>query len=190
MPSSGLSVDISRIIQESKGFRDLATQMQTRVTARAVSTLRRRIGPEANRELAEDLNLPARQISQRTHVTGGQDFVEVTGSGHAIPLSLFSAKWGGRSTPGATAQVFRSGDRRTYVSTFIAKGVVYTRAKKGTKRVGRLPIRQLFGPDIGSILISSHGGPSGQIAGRLAAFARDILAAEVERLIAVEVQSI
>lgn len=184
----GLHADIGNIISQAKGFNDLASNLQSRVTQRAVVTLARRIGPEVNRRLAADLNLSTRQISQRVSVTKGPDYVDITGSGKGIALSQFGAKWGGRKTSGAVVQVWRNSQPYTYVGAFITGGRVVSRQRLANgKRAGRLPLRQLIGPDIGSVLIDT--GPH-QIAGPLLGFARDLLSAEVERLITVEIGNI
>lgn len=185
----GLHADIGNIISQAKGFQDLASNLQSRVTQRAVVTLARRIGPEVNRRLAADLNLSTRQISQRVSVTKGPDYVDITGSGTGIPLSQFGAKWAGRKSQGVVVTVWRNAGQYTYVGAFkLAAGAVVTRQRLANgKRAGRLPLRQLIGPDIGSVLIDTGNH---QIAGPLLGFVRDTLSAEIERLVAVEIGNI
>lgn len=182
------TVDVSGAVAKSAAVKDLAANIKQRITSRALVTLQRRIGPEAGRELGAVLNLPKREISSRVTVTKTDDYVDVTGSGKRIPLGKFGAKWGGMKTAGATAQIFVDGAPRTYVSAFaLPKGAIVARALNGQKRVPRLPLAPLFGPDIGSVLVShsAHG-----INERLSQFAMDTLTTECERLTGVEMANL
>ena len=117
--------------------------------------------------------------------------MSVTGLGQRIALSTFiGTKWAGRKSSGVTAQIFKDQPTRTYVGAFMSSGRVLVRAfagGAGGKRVGRLPLRQLTGPDIGSILIETGNH---QIAGPLLGWVQDLMGSEVERLIGVEIGNI
>jgi len=187
MAAPRVSVDLGNVIKQADGFDRLASQLQERVTKRAVVTLARRLGPQTNRLIAAELNLSTRQVGQRVTVTNGGDYVEVTASGKPVPLSAFGAKWGGPSSAGATVQIFRDSAPRTLVSTFIRAGAVLVRKFVGSKRAGRLPVRPLAGPAIASLLLGR--GPH-QIDQPLDYFAQQTLDAEVARLVALEINGI
>lgn len=187
MGAPRISVDLGNIVKQAEGFNRLASEMQDRVTKRAVSTLARRLGPQTNRLISAELNLSTRQVGQRVTVTNGGTYVDVTASGKPVPLSAFGAKWGGAKSAGAVAQVFRDSSPRTFVSTFIRNGAVLVRRFVGDKRAGRLPVRPLAGPAIASLLLGR--GPH-QIEQPLDEFAQETLDAEVERLVAVEIDGV
>lgn len=186
MPAT--TVDVSGAARRSKATKDLAAHIQDRIGKRAIVTLQRRLGPELTRELSSVLNLAKSDISKRTSVTAGDNYVRVFASGKRIPLSRFGGKWRGRQTPGATAQIWRGGATKTYVGAFaLAAGAIVSRALKGAKRVARLPLTNLFGPDVGSVMVShsAHG-----IKNQLDEFAQATLEAELTRLTAVEMEKI
>jgi hypothetical protein len=181
-------VDVSAAAQRSAATKQLAAEIEERITKRAMIALKRRLGPEANRQFSTVLNLKKPEISKRVTVTSGDGFVELTASGKRIALGKFGAKWGGHATAGATAQVFVGGQTKVYKSAFILpKGAVVARQLKGAKRVPRLPLQVPFGPDLGSVMVSrgTHG-----IVTQLNQFSFQLLSDENARLTAVEMQAI
>ena len=181
-------VDVSGAARRSAAAKNLAANIRERITSRALVTLQRRLGPEVSREIGEVLNLPKREISSRVTVTKSEDHVDVTASGKRIPLRKFGGQWGVRSTAGATARIFIDGESRTYVSAFaLPKGTIVARALAGEKRTPRLPLTPLYGPDIGSVLVSrsAHGIQTG-----LNSFAFDTLSTELERSTTIEMDSL
>jgi hypothetical protein len=177
--------DISAALRTATRLGATARELE-QIKQRAVGTLRRRLQVEAGRVLGETLNLKRSEIANRITVTSGSDrggdYVQLVASGRRIPLANFGAQWGGRSTPGATAQVFRDQARRTYKSAFIRgdSKQVATRVDGGRGKVGRAPLRGLFGPSVADMLL--YSGPAAA-APQLMKFGREVFATEIERLL-------
>lgn len=181
-------VDVTAASTRAAATRSLAANIKKLIGARAISTLRRRMGPEVNREMQSLLNLPKSEISSRINVTSTDSYVQVEASGRRISLSRFGAKWAGHKSAGATAQIWRESPTKTYVGAFaIASGAIFSRALNGAKRVARLPMTKLFGPDLGSVLASNgqHG-----IKRNLDQFAQQTLSDEIDRLAKIEMGKI
>ncbi len=187
-----VTVDVRALRSLRARLDKLSPASMARVQKRAIGTVRRRVGPVAAQLLGEDLNLPKSKIRNRLRVDGGPDYVAIHGSSVGIPLAEFGATWGGPKSRGVVAKVFRDAAPRTYAGSFIArtsgkKAAVYERAWRGGrrtgKRYGRLPVQHVRGPNVGSLLIAT--GPH-QVAGRLIAFASQVLASELSRLLDIE----
>lgn len=192
-----LSIDVTGAFRAFGRLDRLGPEAVARVRKRAVVTLSRRIAVQGARMLSEEVTLKRSDIRNRIKAVSGElnagrtQFVDVIGSNVRLNLALYAGKWGGTKTPGATAQVFKDTPRRTYKSAFINRksGNILERAFKGggapaegKKRYGRLPIRQLRGPSIGSLLISPG------IGSRIISEGRRIVVDEVNRLIDVELR--
>jgi hypothetical protein len=186
--SDTVTVDVSGAISRSIALRQLSANIQDKVASRSVVALKRRLGPEVNRQFSEVLNLSKAEVSKRVTVTSGDGFVDLTVSGKRVPLGKFGAQYGGHKTPGATAQVFKGQQSKVYTSAFMLsrKGAVLARKRVGDKRVGRFPVHTLFGPDLGSVLISPDHG----MVTNLTDFAFELLSEETARLINVELGNI
>jgi hypothetical protein len=146
---------------------------------RARSTLARRLPVAARRDMQDEYALKASRINDGLSTRTEADAVVLTGSKRGIGLIEFGGKWAGRKSDGATAQVRRTEGRGTYGGTFIAAGKsgnrqIFTRTTKA-----RLPLRALYGPSIADMLKNAPRRA------RLADFAQDVLAAEINRLLGV-----
>lgn len=131
---------------------DLAVQ-------RAKAGLVRRAGPAASRNIRAQYNVKAGALTNKLRVEEGtrgrrgdeDDLLSIWASTRRISLIDFGGRWNGRRSPGATAQVQRTGGRRVYSHAFIAtvKGrrAIRVRTTDSTgRRVGRGPLRMLRGP--------------------------------------------
>ena len=163
-----------------------------RVEQRATSTLTRRLKAEAGRAVPARFNVAPKLVRDRLRVVNeGRGVVALIGSGKPLELRHFGGEYGGRLTPGASAQILVGGERRTRKGSFVRKsdgrtGQILTRAESKRsigQRVQRLPIKTEYGPDVGSMLLS------GQVGSELAQFGQRILADEVARLVAVELKA-
>lgn len=121
---------------------------------KARAGLRRRMEPVTAREIRKHINVPRRaltgtlRVQERLRRDG--DALSLWASARRIPLIEFNGRWGGRKTLGATAQVFK-GQTDTHRGAFIAtvQGLRAIRVRSyagGGKRVGRGPLRMLYGP--------------------------------------------
>ncbi len=152
-----------------------------RTTQRATGTLLRRLPVQARRDIQDEYNLPARRIAEGITATRGEGFVELRGSKRGIGLINFGGRWGGRKSAGATAQVRRTEGRTVYSGTFIttlrsSNRQIVERELDAGHRVGRLPVRTLYGPSMAHLLRNADRRD------RLVEFSRDTLRDEVERL--------
>lgn len=150
--------------------------------SRATSTLVRRLPVEARRDIQTEYNLPAGRISQDLSATKDETSVTLTGKARPIGLEAFSGRWGGPKSAGATAQVFVGEGAHVYAGTFIAVGAsgnrqIFSRKIVGGRRAGRLPLKNLQGPNVASML------RKGDREERLADFAQTTLSVEIDRLL-------
>ena len=172
----------------SSPFLREATRLQAvqkgtaQAVGRAVSTLVRRLPVEARRDIQTEYNLPAGRISQDLSATSNESTVTLTGKSRAIGLEAFSGQWRGPNSEGASAKVFTGQGAHVYAGTFIAVGKsgnrqIFSRKIVGGRRVGRLPLRALFGPNVADML------RKGDREERLADFAQITLSVEIDRLL-------
>lgn len=132
-------------------------QTQYGAAARAFTRAGQTIGKESRDEVRSELNLPSTAIRDRMKIhrpRTGPPGVEARISAAGMPLIAFT---GTRQLKrGVSVKVKRKGSRKVIGSAFIAdvqgrsgfqtnvhRGV-FARKFKGAKRVGRLPIEQLF----------------------------------------------
>lgn len=123
--------------------------------SRAKVSLMRRVQPLASRLVREHYNVPAGTLRGSTRLVDGThrdgDYLSLWASARRLSLIEFGGRWGGRTTPGATAEVLRS-QRRTYQGTFIAtvKGVKAIRARtyQNGRRAPRGPLTMYRGPSV------------------------------------------
>lgn len=118
-----------------------------------VSTLRK-FEPAAKRAIRQAYGVKLGALSGTLKPVSGTDdrgeFIALRASTRRLPLVEFSARWRGRKSAGATAQV-RSGGTRTYASAFIAplrgkRQVLARRLLAGGKRDPRNQLTTLRGP--------------------------------------------
>lgn len=177
-----------------KGIRRIADRLAKtaeeaeKAADRARSTLRRRIAPEARRDIQQEYNIKARRVTAGLTARNLPDGVELIGSKRGVGAIEFDGKWRGRKSPGATWSV-RKGKRTQQPGSFIApllSGNPHIVERTGRKR------RMTKGVNKGLVkeTLFVHYGPSvAQMLRRpgraehLADFAQDILAAEIERLL-------
>jgi len=204
MAQAGLLVEVGALARIEARLRALSGPQLARVTSRSIATLRRRLVPEAARLLSQKvLNLQPRQISPYLGTELSGDTLILRGSKKRLPLSEFGARWGGRTTAGAVATLWRDAGPKTFLHTFKIKGkkqvwqrVPYRGAKFNSRKLGRgtqsaapsglvqqYPIIVRKGPSFSRAVI---GKRHGDITPDLIAFAQTVLAAEVQRLLKVE----
>lgn len=199
MAQAGIIVEVGRLARSRQLLDGLSDKQLARATKRAVSTLTRRMVPEASRLLSEDvLNLRPRQISSYLDASVSGDTITLRGSKSRLPLSAFGARWGGRTTAGAEAVLWRDGGARTFVHTFKIRGskqiwqrVPYSgQAKSASSKikrglggsagglVNRLPIVVRKGPSFSRAVTSKRHG---DIYPPLLSFARTFVVSEMQR---------
>lgn len=106
---------------------------------KAIASTARKASPMAKALLTARYSLPPGQITNRVSTRVDPQTLHVDASLLRFPLSMFRGRWGGASTPGATASILLA-QTRTYASAFIAPGrfrgvtmpLIYSR-KKGRK---------------------------------------------------------
>jgi hypothetical protein len=180
-----VTLDIGAALRAARQVDGLARGIP-RMQQRAIGTLRRRLQPEAARAVPARFNVAPRDVRARVNVTlEGRDTVALIGSGVPLPAHLFGGEYGGRLSPGASWQVLASGPRKIRPGTFVRKrdrkGKIMTRAADAFgQRVQRLPIKTVYGPSVGAMLLSDTVGQ------KLGEFGARIMDDEVARLIAVE----
>jgi hypothetical protein len=184
-----LQIDIGAALRVARTL-DLVEGGVERVQKRATVTLLRRLQAETARVVPRRFNVAAKLVRPRLTVKEERPgVVQLIGSGNPLELHVFGGEYGGRLTPGASAQISAAGERRFRLGSFIRKNdrlkKIMTRAgTAGGGRVQRLPIKVEYGADVGSMLLSDN------VAGELLGFGRRILEDEVARLVAVELRGL
>ena len=174
-------------VRRSAARLGLTAKAVATLETRLKGTLRRRMVVEAKRDMAAETLVPkdrlAADLGGRTTESG----VEIVGRRRGIGLINYAGEWGGRTSPGATAQVIR-GERETIKGAFVAP---LGNARQIVKRVGpkviatkgrykgqkRQRIEVEYGPSVGALLSNKKRGD------RLEAFAAKVAIAEVDRLL-------
>lgn len=191
------------VVVETTGLRKVIARLQgfsekkiKQVTERSRATLARRLRAEAARQVSEhQLNLSPRQISPYINVQQGQttalDYVAVTASPERLPLRAFRARFSKRS--GVTVQTWRDAPAIRLPHAFARGRDAWQRipAVAGYESgpsglVHRLPIVQRKGPSMRRTLQNSTKGGAHQrqqVVDNLNQFARQTLAAEIQRLL-------
>jgi hypothetical protein len=180
---------------------------------RAQSSLSRKVQPVATRVVRTAYNIKATDLRARLKLATGLrakgDFISLQASTRRISLIAFGGQWGGRTTAGATASILL-GQRKTYSEAFIAsvgwRGTsgravktdtvsrnIYVRSRgPDGKRVGRGPLKRLYGPSAFEMLVPSPVGGSSGAAGKVRAAILDELhgfyVSELSRQIALELR--
>ena len=193
MAKADATFDLRGLVRQAARLGKLTPQVLAQVEQRTMSTLARRLPVEASRLASEQIvNLPRaivrKGLSARASGPAGERAVVLTGSRTRIPLSKFGGRYGGRRTPGATAQPYRDGGRVTYKSSFAIKGRgirggIWTRLPKHAPTKPGIDrnrfIIQRKGPSISrAILDRKHG----DIIPALSDFAGTVLSSEAQRL--------
>jgi len=122
----------------------------------------RRAESFAKEEIQKDFNIRSGLLSGKFRVVDSGDAIRLFASQRRVPLLEFGGRWGGRKTPGATAEIER-GNRETFASSFIAtvkgKRAVRVRKKVGDKRVRRGPLKMLYGPSPKDMVTGQRSDP-------------------------------
>lgn len=191
-----VQVDTTGLRRAIARLQGLSAKKVEQVTKRSRSTLARRLRAEAARQVAKhQLNLSARQVSPYIQVKQGStsslDYVAVTASAERLPLRAYKAKISKRA--GVTVQTWRDQPVQRLPHAFgrgrdawqrIPATAGYESGPSGL--VHRLPIVQRKGPSLRRALQDTgRGGAHNrqQVVDNLNAFARQVLAAEIERLL-------
>lgn len=186
-----VDLDIGAALRSARQVEGLVGAIP-RVQQRALSTLQRRLQAQAGRAIPARFNVQAKHVKARLTVAAeGRNAVTLTGSGKPLPAHLFGGEYGGRLTPGASWQVLVGGERKVDPGTFVRKNdperKIMVRANSARdigQRVQRLPIKTVYGADVGSMLLSD------QVSDELIEFGARILDDEVARLVAVELRGL
>lgn len=128
-------------------YKDLADKYVNRAVVGALNKMATTVRAEAARKIGREYNIKigaAKSQMWITRATKGQLTASIRVSGRPIPLVEFDARRVGR---GVSVKV--KGARKVVAGAFIATMKtghtgVYVREAAGGRRVGRLPIRQLF----------------------------------------------
>lgn len=156
---------------------------------RARGTLRRRIVPEARRDIQADYNLKAARITQGLTANNIDDGVELIGSKRGIGAIEFGGKWRRGHPVGATYSFKRGSPASPVPGAFIApllSGNNHIVSRQGPKRemtqgrykgMKRQPLEVEYGPSIAQMLRRPGR------AEHLADFAQTLLASEITRLL-------
>lgn len=203
MAKSSVNINVDALIRLASFTRDLSEKQIAQVRTRALSTLKRRLGAEASRQISERiLNLPPRVISGYLDVKTDEHSITLTGTDQRPPISAFKPTWGGRTSPGVVATIWRDQGAVVLPHTFMRPGSkeVWQRipaARTKTKQIG-------IGRDSSRVVVSKSGlvgrfpivvrkGPAmaravyerkhGDIYPQLIEFGRDVLSDEVSRLV-------
>lgn len=189
MARPGLDISYSVLSRHANRVAELSGPALERVKKRTLSTVNRRVKPEAARLLsAQVLNLSARTITPYIGSRIVGDSVVVTASRTRLPLSAFKPR---RGPGGVIATLWRDSGPREFPHTFIPKGgkevwqrVPYS-GQKGQRAgpsglVHRTPIVVRKGPSFYRALI---GRKHGDIFPELMVFARSLLSEEIARLL-------
>lgn len=193
---SNISVDISGDLDAAKGISDIPKKV-LRAQVRAVSSMRRKLGTEAKRDIALEYNLKAGRIAQGLQFRIVADGLALRGSSQGINAINFGATWTrtrhSKHTAGARYKFKRSEGIAEHAGTFIAHGINSSARlvfKRDTKRAphrmasgvnaGRLKqyLLAVYGPSVAQML--KHGDRPQ----RLVDFAIRIVDAEVKRQLA------
>lgn len=185
------TVDFSGLTRQVDRLSKLDAAALARVEQRTLSTLSRRLPVEAARLASEQiLALPRAKIrSGLSAVLGGPEGarnVSLIGSRKRIKLKEFGAKYGGRTTSGATATLYRDRGVQTFEHTWTMKskgvsGGIFQRIPESS----RVPITERSGP---SVYRSITEGKHGDIKPDLREFSVGVLRTEVQRLLRVELR--
>ncbi len=204
MAKSSININVDALIRLASFTRDLSEKQISQVKIRAISTLKRRLGAEASRQISEKiLNLPPRVISGYLDVKADEQSITLTGSDQRPPISAFKPTWGGRTSPGVVATIWRDQGAVVLPHTFLRPGskevwqrIPTSRSKTQQVGQGRDSSRQVIqsaGALVGRLPIVVRKGPAmaravyerkhGDIYPQLVEFGRNILSDEVSRLV-------
>lgn len=201
-----VSINTDSLIRKADALNDLSTKQFAQAQTRVVASLKRRLVPEAAREIASEiLNLTARQISPYLDVQVSANGITLRGSDARLPVSAFKPTWAGPSSPGVVVTFWRDSGPLTLAHTFMRRGskevwqrVPGTRSKTtrvGTGRdssrvvtkaasglVGRLPIVLRKGPAFARAVYEKKHG---DIFPSLIDFAMTFVKVETDRIVQV-----
>lgn len=171
------------------------TRLQTAAN-RALVSVRRRFEPVAKRVVRDAYNVKLTDLGGKFRVITSTDangeFIELSASTRGIPLIRFGAKWRGRKTAGATAQI-QLGQGKTYRSAFIAtvggQRNVFARqfSADSNSPGGRHPrdhIRRLMGPSPLQMTQGLGDKNAVRISGQMTAF----LSSEIKRQVRLAIE--
>jgi len=205
MAAANFNINVDALIRFASLTRDLSKKQLAQVKTRSISTLSRRLGAEASRQISgKILNLPPRVISSYLNIKNDEHSVTLSGSNRRPPMSAFNPTWGGRASPGVVVTIWRDQGPILLAHTFMRPGskevwqrVPTSRSKTLSVGQGRNSSRQVVqgaGALVGRLPIVIRKGPAmaravyerkhGDIYPDLSAFAQTTIAAEVARLVA------
>jgi hypothetical protein len=143
---------------------------------RAQVSLARKVQPVAKAAIRKVYNIGSSLLNDKLKLETGKrnnsDYLSLWASTRKVSLIEFGGRWGGPSTPGATASILL-GTSKTYDSAFIAnigwrgasgasakadtvsRGIYVRKQGPGGKRVGRGPVKRLYGPSVFEMITTS-----------------------------------
>ena len=149
---------------DPKGVEDasvLAPRQAKKVMAKALTATAKTGRTKAARFIGQSFGLRSTIVRERlTFRRASREDLSASIVAFGRPLTLIKAAKSARQTKqGVKATAY--GGRQLYAGTFIAtmdsgRRGIFTRATKGEGRVGRLPIRELFGPSVPEALIDDE----------------------------------
>ena len=170
--------DARRLYRDAARFGAMPKKLDV-AEQRAIATLRRRLPPEAVRDISGEYNLTAARVRKGVSARSSGNAVELTGSGASIGIAQ---GFGGRQTPrGIVAVIKRSAPpvrfRHGFIRTPTGKNrksgpQAFERAGPGAPRY---PLDRIFTTTIAGSLRSQ---PRRE---RFGGFAMNVLTAEVRR---------
>lgn len=177
----GLSAIVGQIVKRT----DQATK-------RAVATTARRLEPLAKREVTATYNIPATKLQGKFSVTTTGDSIRLFASERRIPVIQFGGRWGGTSTPGATAQIERGGPQQVFAGAFIStvKGLQSIRERRirGGKRAPRGPLIIIRGPSPRDMVLGIRKDQRGNVLNTISEPPRAAILRELQGIYITELQ--
>lgn len=185
--AGGITFDLQGALAASRNLA-LLKQYLPKLGPRALTTVRRRIGPEARRDIQREYRLTAGRLNAGLRVGQTASGVTVTGFFRGIGLRNFGAR---QTRAGVTASIFHGGKRTLREGAFFApllgggdnRHVVRREGEPRVMTKGRYigkrrqPLAVEYGPTVAQML-RKEGRPQ-----RLAEFAVGVMGRETERLI-------
>jgi len=137
-----------------KLLKKLDPKAQDKIATRTVSKVAAQAKTAADKEIRKDYRIKKKDLKLTLHkAVSGTAIAVIKGSRRSISLAKFSA----RQLKAGTRVEAKRGEKKVFSHAFIStmstgyKGV-FIRAKKGDKRVSRLPVKEIYGPSPGQLL--------------------------------------
>lgn len=186
-----------------------AVSRYSQASQRAQASLARKVQPTAKAELRRVYSVKAGDLNKRMRLESGNrknsDYIALWASTRKISLIAFAGRWGGTRTVGATAAILQ-GQRKTYDHAFIAevgwrgtsgkaikadtlaRGIYVRSTGPNGRRVGRGPLRRLYGPSVFDMVATTPRGGSDSVRNAIVPQLESFYVSELSRQIALELR--